>query len=71
MSCRGHTNIAHISASIGFCTHVDWGTFAQLSEYYTHLKPVTLLNTFISNVTPAPHQFGLQRVRGNTDEGAT
>jgi hypothetical protein len=35
---RDHTNIAHISASTGFWTYVDWEFFAHLSEYYTFLK---------------------------------
>jgi hypothetical protein len=43
--CRDHTNFTHTSAGIGFWTYVDWDRFAHLSEYYTLLKPVTLLLT--------------------------
>jgi hypothetical protein len=40
-SIQLNAKLTHISAGIGFWTHVDWDIFAHLSEYYTPFKPVT------------------------------
>jgi hypothetical protein len=43
-SAVDHKNIAKISTGVGFWTYVDWDLFSLLSEYCTHIEPVTLFN---------------------------
>jgi hypothetical protein len=65
-SNRDHTNIANISAGIGFWTYVDWYFFAHLCEYYTTLKPVTFFFNTLYILGPSPESDHIAVCAGKT-----